>query len=115
MDQTTAFELEQEWIVDHALRHAVDRRRCANLRWLFHRQVLFQRCARHRRLGRHQITRAHGDAGRAECERAGQTTAAVKSAGRSEEHTSELQSLMSSSYAAFCLKQKTNTRDTTRK
>src|SRR3546814_10813676 len=33
------------------------------------------------------------------------------SAGRSEEHTSELQSLMRSSYAVFCLKKKTkNTR-----
>src|SRR3546814_5738163 len=29
---------------------------------------------------------------------------------RSEEHTSELQSLMRSSYAVFCLKQKNNTR-----
>src|SRR3546814_5166587 len=28
--------------------------------------------------------------------------------GRSEEHTSELQSLMRTSYAVFCLKQKTN-------
>src|SRR3546814_3971229 len=32
--------------------------------------------------------------------------------GRSEEHTSELQSLMRISYAVFCLK-KTNTRNTT--
>src|SRR3546814_2750710 len=30
-------------------------------------------------------------------------------AGRSEEHTSELQSLMRISYAVFCLKQKTTT------
>src|SRR3546814_6818323 len=30
-----------------------------------------------------------------------------KSAGRSEEHTSELQSLMRNSYAVFCLKKKT--------
>src|SRR3546814_6549239 len=29
--------------------------------------------------------------------------------GRSEEHTSELQSLMRSSYAVFCLKKKNNT------
>src|SRR3546814_1104753 len=29
--------------------------------------------------------------------------------GRSEEHTSELQSLMRSSYAVFCLKKKTDT------
>src|SRR3546814_5599694 len=29
---------------------------------------------------------------------------------RSEEHTSELQSLMSTSYAAFCLKKKNNTK-----
>src|SRR3546814_4289033 len=33
--------------------------------------------------------------------------AAQQVAGRSEEHTSELQSLMRSSYAVFCLKQKT--------
>src|SRR3546814_1994698 len=31
-------------------------------------------------------------------------------AGRSEEHTSELQSLMRISYAVFCLKKKNNTR-----
>src|SRR3546814_8126193 len=30
---------------------------------------------------------------------------------RSEEHTSELQSLMRISYAVFCLKKKTNTKD----
>src|SRR3546814_4224090 len=33
---------------------------------------------------------------------------------RSEEHTSELQSLMRSSYAVFCLKQKTTTQQITR-
>src|SRR3546814_5263859 len=32
---------------------------------------------------------------------------------RSEEHTSELQSLMRISYAVFCLKQKKNTQETT--
>src|SRR3546814_3861493 len=32
-----------------------------------------------------------------------------RSAGRSEEHTSELQSLMRISYAVFCLKKKQNT------
>src|SRR3546814_4297982 len=31
--------------------------------------------------------------------------------GRSEEHTSELQSLMRISYAVFCLKKKNNTKD----
>src|SRR3546814_1877988 len=31
---------------------------------------------------------------------------------RSEEHTSELQSLMRISYAVFCLKKKNNTKDT---
>src|SRR3546814_2374097 len=34
---------------------------------------------------------------------------ATASADRSEEHTSELQSLMRISYAVFCLKKKTNT------
>src|SRR3546814_6768643 len=33
--------------------------------------------------------------------------------GRSEEHTSELQSLMSRSYAVFCLKKQTTQRQTT--
>src|SRR3546814_8707873 len=33
----------------------------------------------------------------------------VSGGGRSEEHTSELQSLMRISYAVFCLKKKTNT------
>src|SRR3546814_2048747 len=33
---------------------------------------------------------------------------AAKEWGRSEEHTSELQSLMRISYAVFCLKKKTN-------
>src|SRR3546814_3848243 len=36
-------------------------------------------------------------------------TTAPNVAGRSEEHTSELQSLMRISYAVFCLKKKTNT------
>src|SRR3546814_4751865 len=34
----------------------------------------------------------------------------VLPAGRSEEHTSELQSLMRISYAVFCLKKKNNTK-----
>src|SRR3546814_6351796 len=34
--------------------------------------------------------------------------AAVPASGRSEEHTSELQSLMRISYAVFCLKKKNN-------
>src|SRR3546814_7342415 len=38
-----------------------------------------------------------------------------REAGRSEEHTSELQSLMRISYAVFCLKKKNKKRNTTRK
>src|SRR3546814_7884748 len=37
----------------------------------------------------------------------------VQIADRSEEHTSELQSLMRISYAVFCLKKKKNTKQTT--
>src|SRR3546814_2842022 len=37
------------------------------------------------------------------------TIAAARMLGRSEEHTSELQSLMRSSYAVFCLKTKNKT------
>src|SRR3546814_1453253 len=40
------------------------------------------------------------------CARAAGTEALVNSTVRSEEHTSELQSLMRISYAVFCLKQK---------
>src|SRR3546814_5494261 len=49
-------------------------------------------------------------AGRAVEQRTG---AAIGAAGRSEEHTSELQSLMRSSYAVFCLKNKTRKKQTT--
>src|SRR3546814_3248775 len=38
----------------------------------------------------------------------GETGIAIARAYRSEEHTSELQSLMRISYAVFCLKKKTN-------
>src|SRR3546814_5435830 len=41
---------------------------------------------------------------------AGEFAIAWESSGRSEEHTSELQSLMRISYAVFCLKKKTTTR-----
>src|SRR3546814_1412211 len=37
----------------------------------------------------------------------GQMSSAIVAAARSEEHTSELQSLMRISYAVFCLKKKT--------
>src|SRR3546814_8253546 len=40
--------------------------------------------------------------------RAGEEIASLRAAGRSEEHTSELQSLMRISYAVFCLKKKKN-------
>src|SRR3546814_8123957 len=39
----------------------------------------------------------------------GSRARAVRATARSEEHTSELQSLMRISYAVFCLKKKTNT------
>src|SRR3546814_8078576 len=38
---------------------------------------------------------------------------AIDGADRSEEHTSELQSLMRISYAVFCLKKKTNKKNAT--
>src|SRR3546814_2155670 len=41
-------------------------------------------------------------------ELAGRIAAAADAANRSEEHTSELQSLMRISYAVFCLKKKHN-------
>src|SRR3546814_8355823 len=42
---------------------------------------------------------------------ASSTTTPIASTIRSEEHTSELQSLMRISYAVFCLKKKTNNDD----
>src|SRR3546814_3344597 len=43
------------------------------------------------------------------------TLAHVMNRGRSEEHTSELQSLMRISYAVFCLKKKNNTHKNSKK
>src|SRR3546814_4121215 len=50
---------------------------------------------------------AHEDGWRSGCQGRGATRSAAKRTwGRSEEHTSELQSLMRISYAVFCLKKK---------
>src|SRR3546814_9053954 len=56
--------------------------------------------------GRKRHQRARGDAHVAIF---GAGVAAVHHQARSEEHTSELQSLMRISYAVFCLKKKNNT------
>src|SRR3546814_8954693 len=53
-----------------------------------------------------------GRAGRAPARRDHDGDAAAARRGRSEEHTSELQSLMRISYAVFCLKKKKNTTHT---
>src|SRR3546814_7296214 len=44
------------------------------------------------------------------CREAGRNFAGMTGRGRSEEHTSELQSLMRNSYDVFCLKKKTQKR-----
>src|SRR3546814_4195711 len=49
-----------------------------------------------------------GERGRLEVAPRGRTIVDIEIAPRSEEHTSELQSLMRSSYAGFCLKKKKN-------
>src|SRR3546814_8867975 len=54
------------------------------------------------RADRRRCRRADADAARP-CDRVG---SAARRASRSEEHTSELQSLMRISYAVFCLKKK---------
>src|SRR3546814_2117564 len=61
-------------------------------------------------VGREAAPLLEGKAGAAQ--RVGEE-AAFGLAGRSEEHTSELQSLMRISYAVFCLKKKTKTYTTT--
>src|SRR3546814_5556859 len=55
-------------------------------------------------LFRSRRSRGQGVGSRASCVR---TTSARQRMRRSEEHTSELQSLMRISYAVFCLKKKT--------
>src|SRR3546814_7316422 len=60
--------------------------------------------ARRSRSGwRHELSRRSTGCRQRQCRRAADGT---KSAFRSEEHTSELQSLMRISYAVFCLKKK---------
>src|SRR3546814_8125865 len=62
-------------------------------------------------VGRQRRHRAHAQAqGRS---RAAKQHAPVDKEGRSEEHTSELQSLMRISYAVFCLKKKKKKQTTT--
>src|SRR3546814_2106931 len=52
---------------------------------------------------------AQGNMGPGDTNVAGHLEHGAQAPGRSEEHTSELQSLMRISYAVFCLKKKTNT------
>src|SRR3546814_8953117 len=85
-------------------------RRLSGLDGVDRRSVLFQVGRRlrsgdlRRRLRQQSLVPAAGAAGRAQ-------RAAVTA--RSEEHTSELQSLMRISYAVFCLKKKKNKRHVT--
>src|SRR3546814_3926210 len=65
-------------------------------------------------VGDHRIARQRSERdvkrrlpGHAEAGRVHQESGAGEGVGRSEEHTSELQSLMRISYAGFCLKKKT--------
>src|SRR3546814_2976594 len=88
--------------VDHVLGRAAGARR----RLRYHRSEHAGRgSGRARATGRAVQARTAGEPGRA-----GQATGLAmthKGSGRSEEHTSELQSLMRISYAVFCLKKKT--------
>src|SRR3546814_4513201 len=60
--------------------------------------------------GPHRLQRcAAGDGRRTGADLDRQPDPVEKGLGRSEEHTSELQSLMRISYAVFCLKKKKNT------
>src|SRR3546814_2800314 len=61
------------------------------------------------------LFRSHDSALGANISRSAQALDAALEQFRSEEHTSELQSLMRISYAVFCLKKKTNTYNTTTK
>src|SRR3546814_3754759 len=91
---------------DEAGRHEPGRRaRCRPADWCAsgaarQEERVHRRHARHRR-GDHGCRR--DDARRARQQGGGR---GAQSAGRSEEHTSELQSLMRISYAVFCLKKK---------
>src|SRR3546814_7503867 len=57
--------------------------------------------------------RHHRGAWPHQCGGSSQTRRPVAAAGKSEEHTSELQSLMRNSYAVFCLKKKTTEQQNT--
>src|SRR3546814_7598432 len=67
-----------------------------------------------RRQGRSGQGAPEPDRQRGEVRRRGQRRWGARAAGRSEEHTSELQSLMRISYAVFCLKKK-NTKNSSYK
>src|SRR3546814_1740750 len=65
-------------------------------------------CRAQYRAGRRSAPAASGHPGRTSCARQPVMPGMDAGRARSEEHTSELQSLMRISYAVFCLKKKTN-------
>src|SRR3546814_6368132 len=62
--------------------------------------------------GRHALGQFHACPGYHETQNVGKVVARIGEQGRSEEHTSELQSLMRISYAVFCLKKKRTSQKT---
>src|SRR3546814_9344054 len=72
--------------------------------------------AEHHLIVAHEVTNIGSDRAQLASmgRKAREATGCEKITVRSEEHTSELQSLMRISYAVFCLKKKTNTNQTTR-
>src|SRR3546814_3942060 len=71
-----------------------------------HRPIGAHPCARGGRIGPRQLANGAGERERVAGEGRDRRHAAAAFLDRSEEHTSELQSLMRISYAVFCLKKK---------
>src|SRR3546814_8957234 len=71
-----------------------------------HRRRMGIVAARRRIIPATERVEAVGGADRARCDRPRRTVVRPEGTDRSEDHTSELQSLMRISYAVFCLKKK---------
>ncbi|MNP21816.1 hypothetical protein D3C76_1144500 [compost metagenome] len=62
LEAAAGFQLVEQFVTDHALRHAVDGAADDNRSRILDRQIPFQRGQRYRAVGAHKKTRAHGNA-----------------------------------------------------
>src|SRR3546814_1228400 len=98
-----------DWSSDVCSSDLSSDRLLSNALWRAYRRLAFGTGRRRDHSSARSWSACANDAGSGEADRSADYRLGCSASPRSEEHTSELQSLMRISYAVFCLKKKNNT------